>query len=73
MMPIMTATIADRRPSTQILQFDPRGAIIRHRERTEDALREIREDASLTDVERVRRVTEVLAEANARALALWNR
>ena len=44
--------------------------IARHRAETEDALAEIRLDASLSDRERSRRITEILARANSRVLAL---
>ena len=73
MMPIMMTTIAARRHSTLIPTLDPRGAIVRHREQTDEAIREIRDDASLTDRERSRMITELVAAANARALALWQR
>jgi hypothetical protein len=73
MMPIMIATIADRRHSTHTLTLDTRGAIVRHREQTDAMLQDIRSDASLTDRERGRLITEAIAAANARALALWKR
>ena len=43
--------------------------LARHREYTEQAITRIREDNLLSDRERARRITEVVAEANARVLA----
>ena len=42
--------------------------IARHRAETEQAIAEIRFDASLDDRERARRITQIVAEANGRVL-----
>lgn len=44
--------------------------IARQRAETEQAIAEIRYDASLDDRERARRITQIVAEANGRVLAL---
>lgn len=44
--------------------------IARQRAETERAIAEIRFDASLDDRERARRITQIVAEANGRVLAL---
>ncbi|MFN8636716.1 MAG: hypothetical protein U0893_22940 [Chloroflexota bacterium] len=49
------------------------GAIARHRQQTEQAIRQVKEDALLSERERIGRITTLLAEANGRALALWDR
>jgi hypothetical protein len=50
-------------------KFERAVFLARHREHTEQAVAAIREDAFLTDRERARRITQVVAEANARVLA----
>ena len=47
--------------------------IARQRAETEQAIAEIRFDASLDDRERARRITQIVAEANGRVLALASR
>jgi hypothetical protein len=47
--------------------------IARQRAETEQAIAEIRYDASLDDRERARRITQIVAEANGRVLALASR
>lgn len=49
------------------------GAIAQHRQETEQAIRQVKQDAFLSDRERVGRISALLAEANGRALAMWHR
>jgi len=50
-------------------KFDRAIFLARHREHTEQAIARIREDYTLSDRERARRITQVVAEANERVLA----
>ena len=50
-------------------KFDRAVFLARHREYTEQAVARIREDYLLSDRERARQITEIVAEANARILA----
>ena len=50
-------------------KFDRAVFLARHREWTEQAIATIREDASLNDRERARRISQVVAEANERVRA----
>jgi hypothetical protein len=50
-------------------KFDRAIFLARHREYTEQAIARIREDAFLTDRERAQRITQIVADANARVLA----
>jgi hypothetical protein len=58
------ATLAPISPKFERATF-----LARHREHTEQAIAQIREDYTLSDRERAHRITQVVAEANARVLA----
>ena len=49
------------------------GAVERHRQETEQAIRQVKQDAFLSERERIGRITALLTEANGRALAMWRR
>jgi hypothetical protein len=45
----------------------------RHRAQTDQAIARIRDDASLDDRERARRITQIIADANWRVVAIASR
>jgi hypothetical protein len=63
------ATLAPIAPKLTSAKFDRAVFLARHREYTEQAVARIREDAFLTDRERAQRISQIVADANARVLA----
>jgi hypothetical protein len=50
-------------------KFDRAIFLARHRQQTEQAIAQVRENYALSDGDRARQITEIVAEANARFLA----
>jgi len=68
---IALAPTLEPRDATTGSAADTVDIIAQHRAGTEQALARIRNDASLTDRERIPQITRLLAEANGRMLALY--